>query len=82
MWKLEINLEFSEIKAMKKTSFDNRLKKFTAQKVLKVLDMLKLFQSKVQNLNHEELRMRKYLMPNETNATKGIKYKFSNLDAE
>ena len=68
--KLEINLEFSEIKSMKKTSFDNLLKKCTAQKVLKDLDKLKLSHSKVENLSHKELKMRKYLMPNETNATK------------
>ena len=43
--KLEINLEFSEIKSMKKTSFDNLLKKCTAQKVLKDLDKLKLSHS-------------------------------------
>ena len=52
---------------MKKTSFDNLLKKCTAQKVLKDLDKLKLSHSKVENLSHKELKMRKYLMPNETN---------------
>ena len=56
--KLEINLEFSEIKSMKKTSFDNLLKKCTAQKVLKDLDKLKLSHSKVENLSNKELRMR------------------------
>ena len=80
--KLEINLEFSEIKSMKKTNVDNLLKECTVQKVLKDLDRIKLSNSKVENLSHKELKIRKYLKPTKEDKLLVFKFRCRVTDTE
>ena len=65
---LEINVNFEDIKKMKKSTFDDLLRQSTEHKVFKDLEKLKLSHSKVDHLMHKSLQMRNYLMPNESDA--------------
>ena len=67
---LDLNLNLDDIKAMKKSCFNNLLKQKTKNKALKELENLKISHSKVKNVKHKMIQMRKYFMPNEVNATK------------
>ena len=67
---LGINKSFAEIKEMKKSSYNALLSKAINNVAFKELEKLKLSHSKVENVKHKMLQMRKYFMPSEYNATK------------
>ena len=72
----------SEIKSIKKTNVDNLLKECTVQKVLKDLDRIKLSNSKVENLSHKELKIRKYLKPTKEDKLLVFKFRCRVTDTE
>ena len=55
---------------MKKSSFNGLLSKTINKIAFEELEKLKLSHSKVENVKHKMLQMRKYFMPSEYNATK------------
>ena len=55
---------------MKKSTFNALLSKTINNMAFEELEKIKLSHSKVENMNHKMLRMRKYFMPSENNATK------------
>ena len=54
---------------MKKSSYNALLSKAINNVAFKELEKLKLSHSKVDNVKHKMLQMRKYFMPSEYNAT-------------
>ena len=67
---LELGLSFENIKVMKKSSFNNLVNKSIAEDAFKKLEKLKLSHSKVENVKHRMLQIRKYFLPSNTKATK------------
>ena len=67
---LNLNVDFEDIRSMKKGVFMNKVKRKTEEKVLKKLEEIKEKHSKVNLLNHPILKMQKYLMPTSVNIRK------------
>jgi hypothetical protein len=67
---LGISKSFEEIKEMKKSSYNALLSKTINNIAFEDLEKLKLSHSKVENVKHKTLQMRKYFMPSDNNATK------------
>ena len=65
MNKMNLNMDFDEIRNMKKSVFMNTIKRKTEYEALKYLETLKEKHSKVKTLKHPVLKMQKYLMPND-----------------
>ena len=63
--KINLNMNFDEIRNMKKSVFMNTIKRKTEYEALKYLETLKEKHSKVKFLEHPVLKMQKYLMPND-----------------
>ena len=61
---LDIKMNFEEIKAAKQTTFSSLISKKINVNALKSLNLLKAKHSKVLQLKHEFLIMKKYLKPN------------------
>ena len=58
------NVNFEEIKQMRKTAFIRILKQRIEAKALKDLEISKSSHSKVKHLKHEKLKMQSYFLPN------------------
>ena len=67
---LQLNVNFDEIKGMKKASFDNLVKQSIVDKSLKELNKTKESHSKVMDLNHEYLKMKRYFLQSDLKASK------------
>ena len=65
MNKMNLNMDFDEIRNMKKSVFMNTIKRKTEYEALKYLETFKEKHSKVKSLKHPVLKIQKYLMPNE-----------------
>ena len=64
------NLSLEEIKGMRKTSFEKLIKEQIKDNVFEKLTKLKKSHSKVNTIEHEVLRIQKYLQPNHVRITK------------
>ena len=64
------NLSMENIKNMKKTSFKKLIKQKINQKTFEKLKSLKMSHSKVENAEHSDIIMQKYLQPNNTKMNK------------
>ena len=67
---LEFDIGFDTLKEMKKSSFCALLNKSIETNAFKRLENMKLSHTKVKNVKHYMLQMRKYFQPSEANATK------------
>ena len=67
---LKLNLNFDEIKAMKKSSFVNLLKQSIVKKSLEELNKKKESHSKVMGLEHKFLKMKRYFLSSNVKASK------------
>ena len=67
---LDINIDFDTLKDMKKSSFSDLLNKSIETSAFKRLENLKMSHTKVENVKHYMLQIRKYFQPSEANATK------------
>ena len=67
---LEIGLNFEEIRRMKKSMFQRIVKESVTAYAFKSLENQKLTHSKVKDVKHKRLEIRKYFLPNEIKATK------------
>ena len=67
---LDLNLNFDEIKCMKKSSFIDMVKRKIEDKTLEYLDQKKASHSKVLKLKHTQLKMKRYLLPSEAKQSK------------
>ena len=67
---LDLNLNFDEIKCMKKSSFIDMVKRKIEEKTLEYLNQKKASHSKVLKLKHTQLKMKRYLLPSEAKQNK------------
>ena len=67
---LEVDIGFDTLKEMKKSCFCALLNKSIETNAFKRLENTKLSHTKVKNVKHYMLQMRKYFQPSEANATK------------
>ena len=67
---LKLNVKFADIKEIRKSTLKTMIRESTEDFVLKSLTQKKKSHSKVMNLEHNMLRMRKYLMPCDIKKTK------------
>ena len=64
------DISMEEISKQKKGYFMQKVKKRTREKLFEKLNGLKLSHSKVENVEHNELKMQKYLQPNQNQMNK------------
>ena len=69
--KLELSfMSMEEIKSMKKTSFITLIKQRINRNTFKHLEDLKKSHSKVENIEHSDIKIQKYLQPNKEKITR------------
>ena len=67
--KLKIKLSLDEIKSMKISAFNTLVNKSVIKNSFEKLEKLKNAHSKVKHITHNMLKMRRYFLPSETNAS-------------
>ena len=67
---LDIKLEFEQIKTLNKSIFMRIVKEKIKSKTLENMKILKASHSKVKHIEHENIRIQKYLLPNSCKITK------------
>ena len=67
---LEVDIAFDTLKNMKKCSFSALLNKSIETTAFKRLEKIKMSHTKVKNVKHYMLQIRKYFLPSEANATR------------
>ena len=69
MDELKINLEFEDIRLLKKSEFKNMIKQKIENLALEKLELKKLSHSKVYQIQHNFLKMQTYLKPSKKRIT-------------
>ena len=67
---LDLNLNFDDIKCMKKSSFTDMVKIRIENKTLEYLNHKKAAHTKVLHIKHTQLKMKRYLLPSEAKQNK------------
>jgi hypothetical protein len=67
---LDLNLNFDDIKCMKKSSFTDMVKRSIEEKTLEYLNQKKASHTKVLQLKHTNLKMKRYFLPSEAKQKK------------
>ena len=65
-----MKLEISQIKTMNKSNLMRIVKEEIRSKTLKNMEILKASHSKVKHIEHETIKIQKYLLPNSSKITK------------
>ena len=66
----QLNVTFSEIQEMTKMKWKNIVKQHIEEKTLRYLIMTKQSHSKVRKIDHRNLQMQEYMLPNKNNISK------------
>ena len=67
-----MEMNFEDVRNMKKVHFMNKVKRKIQQQTLKDLEKVKENHSKVRKLKYRVLKMQSYLMPNNLNMKKDV----------